>query len=136
MTESILSVVGFAYGSKNRPFRTTFRYRPLDPYAIHMDVFGKTVATWSFDRELLNTGTIEPIGTGDVHVYPVVDKGDGAMVAISLTSPTGHIEIQYSMDRIADWLCEVYTLVPEDTESSFVDWDAEFAYLTNQSFGD
>jgi sporulation and cell division protein SsgA len=66
------------------------RYDPTDPYAVSM-AFLKDGAeiVWVFARDLLLRGVSEPVGDGDVQVFPSVDLEGHAVVALVLLGPTG-----------------------------------------------
>jgi hypothetical protein len=57
------------------PVSATLRYSAADPLAIEI-VFppeaslDRTTASWTFARELLESGLSAPAGSGDVHIWP------------------------------------------------------------------
>ena len=84
------------------PLDAELRYDTADPYAVAMAFLkdGHEVV-WVFARDLLLRGVTEPVGVGDVHVFPSVDLDGHAIVAIGLRGPTGEALL---MGRTRDFL--------------------------------
>jgi Streptomyces sporulation and cell division protein, SsgA len=106
------------------PVRTSLRYDPDDPYAVHVlfhaeSVGGESVS-WSFARELLVSGLDEPAGIGDVRVRPSAGaRGD--IVALTLSSPDGNAVFEARRSVLMRFLRRTYVAVPLGRESDHLD---------------
>src|SRR5680860_935744 len=70
-------------------------FDPSDPYAVAMHLAAKSgTVTWTFARELLADGRYEPVGDGDVQVWPFLSYTGNAVVIIELSSPEGNALLQ------------------------------------------
>ena len=100
-----------------------------DPYAVVMHLEAKSgTVTWTFARELLAEGLYEPVGDGDVQVWPSADTG-AQVVCLSLSSPSGQALFEVPLGGLVEFLTRTYASVPTGSESDFVDIDAELALL-------
>ncbi|MFZ2503525.1 MAG: SsgA family sporulation/cell division regulator [Nocardioides sp.] len=99
-------------------------YDANDPYAVTMTfrVPGEDVV-WSYGRELLASGLAEPVGDGDVHVWPEHDHDAGASIMIELCSPDGHLLAAARAHDIHRFLLRSHAIVPVGQESSYLDVD-------------
>ncbi len=109
------------------PVRTSLRYDPEDPYAVHVlfhaGSAGGEPVSWSFARELLVTGLDEPAGIGDVRVWPWASpRGD--FVALALSSPDGNALFEVPCSILVRFLRRTYVAVPQGGESDHLDVDA------------
>jgi hypothetical protein len=99
-----------------------FDYSPADPWAVTMTL--STAAgpvTWTFARDLMIEGQYEPIGDGDVHVWPCLSPSGEAVVIIELDSPSGETLLQFPTRAIQDFVYASLETVPLGTESADVD---------------
>lgn len=102
-------------------------YSQGDPYAVHLS-FGtgegdEAVVTWSFDRQLLTDGLRNPVGEGDVRVFPA-EPGDEPAVVITLSSPHGRAVFEAALPDLVEFLAATYAAVPSGCESALIDLDA------------
>ncbi len=99
-------------------------YEVEDPYAVTLTfrVPGEDVV-WTFGRELLAAGLVEPMGDGDVHVWPEHDHSSGAMIMIELCSPDGHLLAAAPAHAIHRFLLRSHSLVPVGQEAAYLDVD-------------
>lgn len=109
------------------PVRASLRYNPDDPYAVHVLFHaasaGGEPVNWSFARELLVSGLDEPVGSGDVRVWPWASfRGD--FVALALSSPDGSALFEVPREIIDSFLSRTYVAVPHGRESDHLDVDA------------
>lgn len=112
--------------------RASMRYDAEDPYAIHVMFHpGNPDAeqvSWSFARELLAAGLVEPTGMGDVRVWPwTTPRGDA--IALALSSPDGNALFEVSRSLVSRFLRRSYALVPKGREGDSLDMDATVAKL-------
>src|SRR5947209_4790225 len=69
------------------PLQTKLSFDPRDPFAVSatfLTVGGDV--RWTFGRDLLIGGLVEPTGDGDVHVWPCTDNDAHPVVIIELCS--------------------------------------------------
>ncbi len=106
------------------------RYEPADPFAVRItfpataSLDGAEVA-WTFARDLLATGLNEPVGTGDVHVWPCgTDR-----TVLEFHALEGMAMIQIDTTELRLFLRHSYELVPAGTESGHLDVDSDLAAL-------
>ncbi|MGH8792091.1 MAG: SsgA family sporulation/cell division regulator [Stackebrandtia sp.] len=112
--------------------RASMRYDQDDPYAVHV-VFhpgnpDSEHVSWSFARELLAAGMVEPTGIGDVRVWPWT-TARGESIALALSSPDGNALFEVSRSVVSRFLRRSYTLVPKGRETSNMDLDSAVAKL-------
>ena len=107
------------------PVDVELHYDPTDPFAVAavFDAAGEAIR-WTFARELLRLGLFEPIGDGDVHLWPSTDAAGEETVILELCSPDGESTLQIRAVAVASFLEATSRLVPFGTESSYVDIDA------------
>ena len=102
-----------------------FVFDAADPYAVTLTFYtdGPEV-TWSFARDLLATGVREPAGSGDVHVWPSVDRDGGPVTVIELQSPGGQALLQAPTADISSFIQATEKVVPAGQESAHLDLDS------------
>lgn len=112
------------------PLETELAYEPADPFAVSMTFL--TVAgqvRWTFGRDLLIGGLLEPTGDGDVHVWPCVDNDGNSVIIIELCSPDGEALVQGRTAEVTAFVERMTTSVAAGAESTLVDVDAAIAAL-------
>jgi hypothetical protein len=105
-------------------------YDAADPYAITMHLEARSGrVTWAFARELLAEGLYDPVGDGDVQVWPCLSGAGEAVVIIELCSPTGQAMLQTETRAVQAFVAASYDLVPAGQESIHLPMDALVAQL-------
>ncbi len=107
------------------PVRTTLRYTPADPLAVHIDFpagasTDDAEVTWTFARTLLVEGLAAPAGIGDVHLWPC----GPSHTVVELHSPHGMAMIRFDTPSLRRFLrrsCAVVALGGEDLEPALDD---------------
>jgi hypothetical protein len=112
------------------PLRADIDYSPDDPYAVRVAFHtgSDDVVQWTFARSLLTEGVTQPVGEGDVQVWPS-NSGGFPSVCLSLSSPSGRALFEAPRADVMAFLSRTYSCVPTGHESDFVDLDAELALL-------
>jgi hypothetical protein len=112
------------------PLDAEFEYNPSDPFAVSI-LFSDEPAPvrWTFARELLIEGFYEPTGDGDVHVWPCLNTEGNAVVILELSSPSGEVLVQVGSRVLSSFIRKMVEMVPQGSEASVVDLDAEIAQL-------
>lgn len=105
-------------------------FDPADPYAVvmHLEARCGTV-TWTFARELLAEGLYEPVGDGDVQVWPCLSNTGNAVVIIELSSPDGKALIQAPSRAVHDFVAESLKVVPVGEETAHLSLDSMISQL-------
>lgn len=99
-------------------------YRPSDPFAVTVtfrDPSGPI--PWTFARELLAEGLYEPVGEGDVHVWPCLSNSGEATVMIELASAEGGVLVQVSSRQLTRFVVDTLAVVPRGREFERYDVD-------------
>ena len=112
------------------PLETELSYDPADPLAVSatfLTVAGRV--RWTFGRDLLIQGLVEPAGDGDVHVWPCVDNDGNSVVIIELCSPDGEALVQGRTGDITDFVERMTRSVAPGAEGSLVDVDGAIAAI-------
>lgn len=101
-----------------------------DPYAVvmHLEARSGTVV-WTFARELLVEGLYEPVGDGDVQVWPCLSNTGEAVVIIELRSPDGMALIQAPSRTVHDFVARAESVVPMGEESHHLALDSLISQL-------
>lgn len=111
------------------PLPVSLRYSAADPYAVRAVFSGDGMEVeWVFARDLLRTGLATPVGDGDVHVWPSWGTGR-ELLMISLTSPDGQAVLEAGASDVRDFLDRTAVVVPDGSESAYLDLDAAVARL-------
>jgi hypothetical protein len=112
------------------PLDAEFEYDPADPFAVSILFTDEPAPVrWTFARELLIEGFFEPTGDGDVHVWPCLNTEGAAVVILELSSPSGEVLVQISSRELANFIHQMVAMVPQGTEESMIDLDAEIVQL-------
>ena len=112
------------------PLDTELSYDPADPLAVSATF--STVAgrvRWTFGRDLLIEGLVEPAGDGDVHVWPCVDNDGNSVIIIELCSPDGEALVQCRTADITAFVERMTRSVAPGAESALIDVDAAIAAI-------
>lgn len=111
-------------------------YDAADPYAVAAGFSIKATADrddatvrWVFARSLLATGVYEPVGEGDVRIWPCLNAHGQAVTVIELSSPDGEALMQARSREVCEFLRETEVVVPSGTEATYVDVDATISKL-------
>jgi hypothetical protein len=113
------------------PVTGTFRYTPSDPWALSATFASPTAGsvTWTFARDLLVQGQYEPVGDGDVHVWPCLSAEATAVVVIELDPDQHGVLLEASAREMHAFIEATLACVPLGRESEHVDLDAGLAKL-------
>ena len=122
-------------GAASLPVRADLDYDVSDPYAVTVSFHtgtgagGSDVVQWTFARQLLSDGVSVPAGEGDVQVWPSTAQSGGAVVCLSLSSPSGRALFEVPLGDLVDFLGRTYDAVPTGAEGDHVDVESELALL-------
>lgn len=99
-----------------------FVYDPADACAVTLVIqtdFGPV--NWTFARDLLVEGQYEPVGDGDVHVWPCLSATGEAVVIVELGSTAGETLLQFPTRAVHDFVYSSVDVVPLGAETVDVD---------------
>jgi Streptomyces sporulation and cell division protein, SsgA len=122
------------------PLMASLYYSCHDPYAVKMAFHVGTdePVEWTLARDLLAAALHSREGIGDVQAWPsAASTGEAAdeqkIMNIAMTSPYGHAQFEASAAAIETFLAQTYQLVPDGSESAYLDLDAELAELLSEA---
>ena len=106
-------------------FSTRLNYDPADPYAVAATFYTPAgPITWIFGRELLDVGTNQPAGEGDILLWPSLDPDRRAVVILEFGGPDGAALMQVRTQDIHGFLRRTFSEVPRGRESGRLDTNA------------
>jgi hypothetical protein len=108
-------------------------YDQRDPFAMSMVFQTLPPVPWTFSRELLMTGMHEPIGAGDVHVWPSLSGTGEAVVIFEFSSPDGEVLVQASLRECARFVTRILDSVPHGQEGQYLDIDGAINELLGET---
>ena len=107
------------------PVLIQMSYASSDPYALTISFsLHDDPMSWTFARNLLSGGLIEPTGDGDVHVWPCLDDDGFAVAAIDLCSAHTNALLEIDTTDVVEFVEHTYAIVAPGTESNHLDLDA------------
>jgi Streptomyces sporulation and cell division protein, SsgA len=123
------------------PLMASLSYNRHDPYAVKIAFHVGTdePVEWTLARDLLAAALRSREGIGDVQAWPSAAAGDEVagigqqVLNIAMTSPFGHAEFEASAAAVEAFLAQTYQVVPDGTESDYMDFDAELTELLSQA---
>jgi sporulation and cell division protein SsgA len=112
------------------PVPTELSYDSSDPYAVTISFRTDLgIVAWTFARELLLEGILEPAGDGDVHVWPCLDDGGQFVIVLELCTPVGDALVHLPPEDVTSFADRMLATVPVGEESARLDLDAVVAQL-------
>ena len=122
-TTSTMAVqIASAAAEEDHALVAEFVYDPADACAVTMVLQTPSGPVhWTFARELLVDGQYEPIGEGDVHVWPCLSPCGEAVVIVELCSPFGDTLLQFPSRAVQEFVYSSLDAVPAGTEPVDVD---------------
>jgi hypothetical protein len=85
---------------------------------------------WTFARDLLVTGLLEPAGIGDVRVRPDLSD-DEALLTLEIESPDGYAAFELEREDVQSFVDASLDLVPLGSESEHFDVDGLIEEISN-----
>lgn len=99
-------------------------FNPRDPYAVTLRLSsGPTRVEWTFSRDLLIAGRFEPVGQGDVEIWPSLDHRGTAVLVIELPTQHRSAFLQTSARGVHRFVEAMLASVPAGDESDHLDID-------------
>jgi hypothetical protein len=117
------------------PVLARLRYQADDPWAVRVafqtGAEPDAVVEWMFARQLLTDGVRQPVGEGDVRVWPSRVDGE-RVIHLAMASPSGSALFEIDRDELVGFLQQTYLAVPTGSEEAVVDLDTELATLLTE----
>lgn len=112
-------------------------FNPRDPYAVTLALSsGASRVEWTFSRDLLVAGRFEPVGQGDVEVWPSLDREGNAVLVIELHTQGRSAFLQTSARGVHQFVEAMLASVPVGDESDHVDMDLLLSELLDDAHDD
>ncbi|MFF8598064.1 SsgA family sporulation/cell division regulator [Streptomyces sp. NPDC015232] len=106
---------------------TTLGYDSRDPHALSVafHLLGEEPVVWRVDREMVLTGSLQPVGDGEIRLRPAPDGG-----LLLRLGPAGQSAlVRCEQDALARFVRDTFVLVPHGTEENHIDWGPLLASL-------
>lgn len=131
---TIRSAVPFLSGeSQHELLEGELVFEHSDPYAVEMRLAARAgTVVWTFARELLSEGVYEPVGDGDVQVWPCLSQNGEAVVIIELSSPDGTAVLQAPARLVHAFVADTAAVVPLGREADHLSLDTLISQLLGQ----
>ena len=105
-----------------REVSTGFAYDPADPYAVWVTLpWIDGTHRWAVDRSMLSQGLTDPVGEGDVQLWPSTDETGSGVVVLDLWSVDVDVVAEVSTRELYRFLTRTLTAVPFGSEELDVD---------------
>ncbi|MFC5801899.1 SsgA family sporulation/cell division regulator [Streptomyces formicae] len=108
------------------PVDATFCYDVDDPFVVRAEFrpMHDSSVTWDLGRDLLDSGTKDTAGAGEVRVWPLLaDRGDNS-VFLRIGPPRASALFEIDLSGLRAWLRRTYLHVPRGSEADRIDWGA------------
>jgi hypothetical protein len=113
---------------------TELIFDSTDPFAVTVAFqTGASPIVWTFARDLLSHGLLEPIGDGDVHVWPNLNHDGVAIVTVELCSPDGDALVEIRTADASAFVSRMHAVVAPGAESDHLDVDSVIAAIRTES---
>ena len=117
-----------------RPIEASFGYDANDPFAVWITFHSATGdVRWAVCRSLMATGLTEPVGEGDVQLWPSIDDDGRAVVMFEFCSPDGELVAHARTADLDAFLTRTRVAVPFGHEADHLDVDAMITGLIDSA---
>ncbi|MEU9124861.1 SsgA family sporulation/cell division regulator [Streptomyces sp. NPDC048506] len=127
-----------ANAPRSRAIPATLRYDRADPFAVRL-VFPPvasldgTEVVWTFGRDLLAEGLSEPVGAGDVQIWPATPDGEHDILVVEFHTAGGLAVVQFDAADVRSFLTRSCEMVPQGSEAQHLDVEADLAALLREA---
>jgi len=116
-----------------RDVAAQFSYDPADPYAVWVTLpWIDDTHRWAMCRTLVARGLTDPVGEGDVQLWPSTDETGSGVVVIDLWSADVHVVAEVSTRDLYRFLTRTLATVPFGSEHQHLDVDLLIGDLLSQ----
>lgn len=117
----------------SREVLAQFAFDPSDPYAVWVILpWVDDTHRWAMCRSLLCRGLTDPVGEGDVQLWPSTDKTGSGVVVMDLWSAGVHVVAEVSTRDLYRFLTRTLAVVPFGSEHLHLDVDLMIGDLLSQ----
>lgn len=117
-----------------RPIEASFGYDASDPYAVWITFHSATGdVRWAVCRSLIASGLTEPVGEGDVQLWPSIDDDGCAVVMFEFCSPDGELVAHARTVDLYAFLSRTRNAVPFGHEADHLDVDTMITRLIDSA---
>ena len=122
------------FNGQLRPIEASFGFDPSDPYAVWITFHSSTGdVSWAVCRSLIASGMTDPVGEGDIQLWPSIDDDGRAVVMFEFCSPDGELVAHARTSEIYRFLSRTLTAVPFGAEGTHLDLDALITELIHSA---
>ncbi|MEU3608727.1 SsgA family sporulation/cell division regulator [Streptomyces sp. NPDC035033] len=106
---------------------TTVGYDSRDPHALSIafHLLGEDPVVWRADREMVLTGSLQPVGDGEIQLRPAPEGG----LLLRLGPAGQRAVVRCEQEALARFVRDTFVLVPQGTEERHIDWGPLLASL-------
>ena len=117
-----------------REVTASFSYDPADPYAVWVAIprFDEHVR-WGVCRSLVSRSLTDPVGEGDVQMWPSTNEDGRGIVVMDLWSDEVHVVAEVSTRELYRFLTRTLAAVPFGSEHLHLDVDLLIATLLSDA---
>lgn len=117
-----------------RDVAATFGFDPADPYALWVSIpwQGEQIR-WAVCRSLVSRGLTDPVGEGDVQLWPSTSETGRGIVVMDLWSDEVHVVAEVSTRELYRFLTRTLAVVPFGSERLHLKVDELIADLLSQA---
>ena len=117
-----------------RDIAATFSYDPADPYAVWVAIpWLDEQVRWGMCRNLVSRGLTDPVGEGDVQLWPSTNEAGRGIVVMDLCSDDHHVVAEVSTRELYRFLTRTLATVPFGSERLHLDVDLLINDLLSQA---
>ncbi len=117
-----------------RDVPANFSYDPSDPYAVWVSIpWLDERVRWGVCRNLVSRGLTDPVGEGDVQMWPSTNEDGRGIVVMDLWSDDHHFVAEVSTRELYRFLTRTLAAVPFGSERLHLDVDLLIADLLSQA---
>lgn len=107
-----------------RDVTAAFTYDAADPYAVWVTLpWIDDTHRWAMCRSLLSRGLTDPVGEGDVQLWPSTDEAGTGVVVLDLWTAHVHVVAEVSTRELYRFLTRTLAAVPFGSEDQHMDVD-------------
>ena len=117
-----------------RDVEAMFSYDMTDPYALWVTLpWVDDTHRWGMERAMVAQGLTDPVGEGDVQLWPSTDETGSGVVVMDLWSSDVHIVAEVSTKELYRFLTRTLSAVPFGSEHHHLDVDRLIGDLLSQA---
>lgn len=117
-----------------RDVTASFAFDPSDPYAVWVTIpWLDGHLEWAVCRSLVSRGLTDPVGEGDVQLWPSTNEAGSGIVVMDLWHGNDHVVAEVSTRELYRFLTRTLASVPFGSERLHLDVDLLIEDLLSQA---